>query len=251
MFRGLTIFLFCPAFATASCGTHRLQYYDLLIHQSRYSQALHLVLSDLNASAAEEHAFKIAAVSDDDPNEPLSISPAVLQSGKAATCQQAAGALAHMRARKKDRAELIAYHQEWEASRKGWASCNTEGKKLNQPEEAAAVAYQCLEDPQLETHQAAIEIRALLARAAAGDSPRLSDEDSDVLQQQLNLFHDGWNVFEDKSTDSYYLPEIKRADQATFCKAVSYARRTLHLRDEEISHWQQSCNATSTPKAQR
>ena len=60
--------------------------------------------------------------------------------------------------------------------------------------------------------------------------PRLSDEDAAVLQQQLTVFHEGWSVFEDKSTDSYYLPEIKRADRQTFCRAVSYTRLTLHFK---------------------
>jgi hypothetical protein len=231
----------CPTLAVASCGTHRIQYYDLLIRESRYSEALRLVLNDLNAGAAEKHAFKILAVPDDSGEEPLFISPSTLQAGKSAACQRAAAVLTRVRERKKDREQLNAYHRDWIASRNGWAGCEVTGKKLDQPEEAAATAYQCLEDPSLETHQAALEIRVLLAKAAAGDVRRLSDEDADLLQQQLNLFHEGSSIFDDKSTDSFYLPQLKGADRESFCRAVAYTRETLHVRNEETAGWQQSC----------
>ena len=136
---------------------------------------------------------------------------------------------------------MKAYHEDWIAARSGWVGCDITGKKLDQPAEAAAAATQCLEDPALETHQAAREIRVLLARATVAEVPRLSDEEADVLQQQLTIFHDGWSVFDDKSTDSYYLPQIKSADRQSFCKAVSYARLTLHLKNDEIADWQKAC----------
>jgi hypothetical protein len=243
MFRSFALLLLCPVMAFARCGTHRLQYYDLLIGQNRYSEALHLVLTDLNATPSEERAFKIIPVSDDEA-EPLSMSPAVLQAGKSTACQQAAGVLTRVRDRRKDRAQLKAYHEDWIASRSGWAGCDIAGKNLDQPAEATAVATECLADSSLGTHQAALEIHALMARAAAGDVPRLSDEDTEALQQQLGIFYDGRSVFNDKTTDSYYLPDIKRADRQLFCKAVAYARLTLHLKGDEMSLWQAFCQTT-------
>jgi hypothetical protein len=241
MFWRCVILLLCPTLAAASCGTHRLQYYDLLIHENRYSKALRLVLTDLDASPAEQRAFKIQAIADDEGENSFSISPATLQTGKSAACQQAIGALVNARDRRKDREKLAAYHQDWIAARTGWTGCEIDGKKLDQPEEAAKTAYQCLEDPSLEAHQAALEIHVLLAKASAGDVHRLSDEDSDLLQQQLNLFNDGASVFNDKTTNSYYLPSIKHADQQSFCRGVAYAWGTLRLRSEEMTTWHQDC----------
>ena len=91
----------------------------------------------------------------------------------------------------------------------------------------------------------AVEIRVLLAKSAAGDVPRLSEEDGALLEQQLGIFQDGMSVSEDKSTDSYYLPQIKSADRQTFCKGVAYAQHTLHTLNTQLSGWQQLCNGAS------
>jgi len=246
--RGLLVLLFCPAWAFASCGAHRVPHYDLLMRQNRYAEALRLVLTDLNATTEEKNQFKILPVSDEDQPDTLSITPSILQKGKSAVCQEAASELERLHSRQLDRRRLNAYHEEWIAAQTGWIGCDTTGKDLNQPAEAAKVAYHCLEDRSLATHQAAIDIRALLARSSAGDVPRLNDEDADTLQQQLRAFHEAWSTLDDKSSNSYYIPEIKRSDRIVFCRAVSYTRQTLQLRNEETASWQQSCRQLAVDK---
>ena len=233
-----------PVAASASCGIHRLEYYAILMSKNRYADALDLVLKDVDATPEERRAFKIVpADKDADVTEDaLVMTPATLRNGKSVACQQAASILTRRHDKAHDRQVLTDYHRDWIAADTGWVGCDVEGKKLGQPEIAAATAFTCLEDSaMLSIHQSATALRALLAQVHAGDSTRLSDEDADVMQQQLRFFYEGRQSLDDKTTDSYYLPELKKRDRETFCRAVTYARQTLHVRNDETSGWLRFC----------
>jgi hypothetical protein len=248
VFKTSILLLLCSGWATAACGTHRVEYYQLRLSQNRSAEALRSVLEDLGATAEERKAFKILTPTGDDTEQTLAISPAILQSGKSATCQYIASLLTRRHEKERDQHALTTYHQDWVAAKTGWIGCETEGVDLENPAEAAKLAYRCLEDPSLGIHQSGIAIQALMAKVPVADVPRLSDEDTSELQQQLRFFQEGWAVLDDKSTDSYYLPEIKRSDRQSFCRAVSYTRRTLGLKNEETSSWQHSCHQLGLEK---
>ena len=171
----IVLFVVPRACPPRRCGTHRTQYYDLVIRESRYSEALHLVLTDFNVLPPPK-------------NMPLKFWPWPRMMTRKNPClfhrpffkagnpqpasRPPACLVPNARPQKRPRAatESLPSGLDRLAKRAG-SACDVNGKKLDQPKEAAAVAYQCLEDPALEAHQAAVEIRSLLAKSSVADVP--------------------------------------------------------------------------------
>jgi hypothetical protein len=236
---GLLFVLLLPITAQAACGTERLVVYNRLVKKGQTDAALNLVLDHLQAAPDEKKWIRIglAGTHEDEGVIPLS----TFENGKSAVCQKAAHELALRRDRIRAQERVLTYHQEWITDKAGWGGCDPGETDLSSPKTAADFAFRCLEEGDLATYRTARQIRALLAQIPVGDSRRLRDEDFDLLIQQLQLFAENEPLLNEESTDAYYVPDLKRSDRESFCRAAEYARGTMQWRTDASAKWQKNC----------
>ena len=162
--------LFFPLIADASCGTHRIDFYNSLLSKNRLDEALAQVLDDLGLTESDRARFQLNSSNDPDITQ---VPIPLLKSGKSAACQYIANAHTHTADTRQSREILRAYHSAWEAPASGWVGCSVQGQDLSQPAAAGRRAQECLGEAAIGTWVAAQEIRAFLSQIPVSDSQRL------------------------------------------------------------------------------
>ncbi len=164
--------------------------------------------------------------------------------GKEGACQGVAHELAHLRQFQRDRRRLHQYFSNHPVPEDGWKGCERETLAKPSASQAEEEAYLCLQDNDLITHAASMDIEAVLAQIPYARQKKLRDDDLLYLVENLTHWSEHSNQVTMQANESYYRPEIKREDIHVFCQGVDAARSRWADTAASRYGWQTFCRVS-------
>lgn len=249
--RWSALILLLPAMIQASCTDDTDPAYNLAISQGNSLQAFDLIARELHLSSNDKSHFKIipgySDTHDDrhgqaDPdNLEIDLDPGLFIEGKEGACQGVIHELTHLRQFERDRRRLHAYYSTHPIPEQGWKDCDHQILSGTTPSQAEDEAYACLQDNDFASHEAAMDLEAVLAQIPFATKRMLREEDLNYLVENLALWSSHQTMITDHSNESYYLPEIKREDIHAFCDGAKQGFERHADLNQVLGAWRYFC----------
>jgi len=198
----------------ASCTVASGLAYDQAVLQGDATKAFAIIAQEIPMTQEERGHFKIipgySGSHDDrhgqaDPDSlNINLDPDLFNEGESGACQGIEHELTHLRQFRRDRSALYAHLR----------SATSEED-----------AYDSLEDNDLTTHDASMEIEAVLSQIPFAPGGILRDDDFSYLMDQLKRWADSQSMIIQHANEAFYLPGIKKEDTRWFCAGVAFAQK--------------------------